>query len=289
MWQQVGQLVDVSGVDELVDTTSVTPWDLLWAALLLIGGLVVARLTRRWLDRVLSRTTQLPEGIVNMLVKITGWTVVAIAVVFALPLVGVDVTPIFILMLLIAAILVLSGRVLLENYGAGVILQAEAMFQPGDQIETNDFSGDVVEVSSRTVLIEARDGRRIVVPNTSVLREPLVILTAQPERRSEITVGLAYGTDLDGARQVLTDAVQQAPGVVAQPPVEALVTEFGDNSINFLVRFWHASDILSGYVVMDEVARAVNRACVDHGLTIAFPQRTLWWGEPPAPDAAPEV
>lgn len=287
MWQQVGQLVDVSGVDELVDTTRVSPWDLLWAALLLIGGLIAARLVRRWLDRLLTRTTQLPEGIINLMVKVTGWIVVTLAVVFALPLLGVDVTPIFLLFLLIVVVVVLSGRALVENYGAGVVLQAEAMFEPGDQIETNDYCGDVIEVSSRAVLIHARDGRRIVVPNTSVLREPLVVLTARPERRSELTVGLAYGTDLDAARRVLMDAAQGAPGVLDDPVLDVYVTEFGDNSVNFLIRFWHASDILSGYVVMDEVARAVNRGCREHGLTIAFPQRTLWWGESPSPDTTP--
>ena len=208
-----------------------------------------------------------------------------LAIVLALPFIGVDTGPVVIVVLFLAAVTVLSGRVLLENFGAGVILQSESTFRPGDQIDTNDCIGRVVEVSSRAVKIESIDGRLIVIPNSSVLTGSVINLTAQNKRRSELVVGLKYGTDLETAHEVLLAAAQDTDGVYSDPPVSVFVSTFGDSSIEFLVWFWHASDIVAGYAVTDAVARNIDRACRQYGLTIAFPQRTLWWGEPPPPEA----
>ena len=275
------QQIDPSGVEELVDTTYVTGWDVLWAALTVLAGLAGARIARRATSRALSAVSGLQENVINLSAKLIGWFVLTVAIVFALPFIGVDTGPVVIVVLFVAAMAVLSGRVLLENFGAGVILQTEGTFKPDDQIETNDCVGKVIEVSSRAVKIEALDGRRVVIPNTSVLRGSVVNLTAQSERRSQLVVGLEYGTDLEAARELLLAAAQGAAGVRTDPPARVFVSAFGESSIDFLIWFWHDSDILSGYEATDAVARNVDLACREHGLTIAFPQRTLWWGQRP--------
>ena len=275
------QQIDPSGVEELIDTTYVTGWDVLWAALTVLAGLAGARIARRATSRALSAVSGLQENVINLSAKLIGWFVLTVAIVFALPFIGVDTGPVVIVVLFVAAMAVLSGRVLLENFGAGVILQTEGTFKPDDQIETNDCVGKVIEVSSRAVKIEALDGRRVVIPNTSVLRGSVVNLTAQSERRSQLVVGLEYGTDLEAARELLLAAAQGAAGVRTDPPASVFVSAFGESSIDFLIWFWHDSDILSGYEATDAVARNVDLACREHGLTIAFPQRTLWWGQRP--------
>jgi len=276
-----------SNVDELIDVTDVTPWDVLWAVLLIAGGIAFASLVRRLIRKRLGLTS-LPMGTVNLLTKVVGWTVIAIAIVFALPLLGIDVTPVYFLVVLAGVVLVVSGKTLIENYGAGVVLQSEGNFEPGDQIATMNHRGMVLEVSSRVVKLETLDGRQVILSNVSVLADPLVVFTKRPKRRSELIVGLAYGTDLDRARQVLRDAAVAVPDVLTTPPPEVFVSEFGDSSINFLVWFWHASDFQSEYETTDQVARSLERACVDHGLTISFPQRTLWWGETQTPESDQE-
>lgn len=275
-----------AGVDELIDAGRVTGLDVLWAVATVGAGFLLAAVARRVARRGLARVQHLPDNLVQLIVKAIGWLVVLVSLIFALPFIGVDVGPFVVVILLIVAVVVLSGRGLLENMGAGIILQTESMFSPGDQVATNDCVGLVREVSSRAVDIQAIDGRRVVVPNSHVLTAPLVVFTAHPERRSELTVGFEYGTDLDTARRALAEATRHAEGVLASPPVDVFVSMFGESSIDFLVWYWHASDIRSGYVVTDAVVRSIDRACKEHGLTIAFPQRTLWWGEPPGPSAS---
>ncbi|RLE18119.1 MAG: hypothetical protein DRJ50_13340, partial [Actinobacteria bacterium] len=72
----------------------------------------------------------------------------------------------------------------------------------------------------------------------------------------------------------------------SSPPPEALVAEFGDNAVNFQLLFWHDPLVLDQYRATDGVARTVARAFREHDIVIAFPQRTLWWGDP---DGLPET
>jgi small conductance mechanosensitive channel len=273
----LGQTVNTE-IDQLIDVSAVTPWDFLWATLVIVTGIVLAGLLRRGIRSRFSQSN-LDEGLLSLLSKVAGWVTIALAVVFALPLLGVDFTPVYLLILLAAAVAVVSGRTLIENYGAGLVLQAEATFGPGDQVLTEGHQGRVVEVSSRIVELETLDGRKLVLPNVSVMANPVEVLTSRPERRSELVVGLEYGTDLETARGVLRGAAQGAAGVLDEPPVEVHAAVFGESSIDFLVWYWHGSDVRSAYEATDEVVRSINRACNESGLKIAFPQRTLWWGE----------
>lgn len=266
---------------DVIDVSNVTFGDVITAAALVVTGLILARVIRRQLGRHLREGLGLPEGTVSLLTKVSSWTIVVVSVGFALPYLGAQVIPVTLLLILVGLILVVSGRALIENYGAGVVLQAEANFDVGDQIRTSEHEGRVVEVSSRVVLIESDDGRRIVIPNTAVLAGPVEILTAKETRRSEMVVGLAHGTDLAFASRVLRDAVRSVPEIAEDPPADVFVEGFSESGVIFLVKFWHHSDLQSQTAVTDRAALAVDAACRENGLEIAVPQRTLWWGEEP--------
>jgi small-conductance mechanosensitive channel len=275
----VAQVIDPGQVEELIDTRNVTAWDYLWAALTVITAFLIAYVVKRVLGRSLEHVHGIPPRIASLITTATTWSIRLLGIVFALPFIGVDIGPVVIFIIILLALLVVAGRVILENFGAGLILQTRAPFRIGDEIVTLDYDGRVEDINGRSVVLLTQDGKRVAVPNTLVLNSPIVTLTTHENRRSELTVGVEYATDLDRAREVLLAAMDNVPGVVDEPAPEAYVVEYADSSIDFLVRFWHPSDILSGYVVTDEVARAINRALRAHGIVIAFPQRTLWWGE----------
>ena len=270
--------VPETGVDELIDVSDVTAWDVVWALVALGVGVLLASLVRR-VVRKRTEALGVPAGTVNLMAKLSSWTIIVLAFVVALSFLGAEVTPFYIILILLVVILVVSGRTLIENYGAGVILQTESLFDPGDLIAIEGQMGVVVEVSSRVLKLETIDGRRVVLPNSGVLASRIEILTDDPVRRSEVLVGLAYGTDLEFARGVLLEATASADGVVADPEPRVLVARFGESSIDFRVWFWHDSDLPSEYETIDRVIRALDLACKENALTISFPQRTLWWGD----------
>ncbi len=267
----------VEQIDEAVDTSAVSTWDPVWALITVVVGVGVSRIARAGARRV-GRSVDLPPNMVDLLGTTVMWTVVAVSVVLALTFVGLDVTPLWLLILLVLVVFVVGGRTLLEAFGAGILLQARAPFQPGDLILVGDERGVVHEVNSRTVVLDTFDGRRIHLPNTQVLAERIVNLTHRGLRMSSLLLDVVYGTDLRAACRVAVDSLGSAVHVVAEPAPVAEVTAFEASSVRIRLRFWHASDETSEYAAIDAAAHGVYAAYHAEGIEFAFPQHTLWWG-----------
>ena len=276
--------VDTSDLTSSLDTSSITVWDFVWAVVIVAASFLLAALTRRLILRGLERFEGIAENYRQLIARATGWFVIGFGVIYALTVLGVDLGPAVLALLLFAVIAFFAGRGLLENFAAGLVLQGTTMFEVGDQIETTVGRGTVLEITGRTVVVRTPDGEDVSIPNSTVVNEPLTNLTNQGERRSTVPVGVAYGTDLEEARRVIRDAAASRDLVLKEPAVEALVTEFGDNAVIIDCRFWHDPTILGENRAVDEVARAVYTALGERGIEIAFPQRTLWWGRGQQPD-----
>ncbi|RLD05878.1 MAG: mechanosensitive ion channel family protein, partial [Chloroflexota bacterium] len=132
--------------------------------------------------------------------------------------------------------------------------------------------GDVVDIGLRSTRIRTRDNRMVVVPN-SLIGKSLVVNYAYPndQYRLEIHIGVAYGTDIEKAREVMVNAVKGVEGVLQDRPVEALFLEFGDSSLTFRVRWW-----LESYVdtrrMFDRVNTALYKALNKEKIQLPFPQ-----------------
>jgi small-conductance mechanosensitive channel len=260
----------------LIDPTGIGWQEGVAALVTMVLAVVVASVAGRLLSRAARRWPNLSTTIVAILIRLVKWTIILLGAAFALLLLGFEVGPLFLVVLIVFAVVVVIGRPLMENFGASVVLQAEAPFHVGDLVEVLGMTGLVREISNRTTVIDTFDGRRIRVPNNQVLNSPIVNLSERGSRRAEIKVGVEYGTDLDRARAVILETMADIDAVFTEPAPEALVNEFGDSSIVFVVWFWYQPSIDHRYRTIDQVTRAVDRALRSDGIVIAFPQRVMW-------------
>jgi small-conductance mechanosensitive channel len=278
------QVIDPTQLGDSIDTQTLTVWDFVWAVVIVAASFLLAAVVRRVVRRLIDRIDGLPETYGMLIARASGWFVIVVGVIYALTVLGVNVGPAVLALLLVAAIAFFAGRGLLENFGAGLVLQGTNMFDVGDQIETGAGAGTVHEVTGRTVVLRTPDGEEINVPNTIVVSEAVTNLTKQGQRRSTIPVGVAYGTDLEEARRVIQHAAAACELALTDPAPDALVNAFDDNAITINLRFWHDPTILGENRAIDQVARRIALDLAEHGIAIAFPQRTLWWGEGSSPD-----
>lgn len=138
------------------------------------------------------------------------------------------------------------------------------------------------------MVVDTWDGRRLYLPSKVVLDSVIVNHTVRGQRRTTLDVGVAYDSYLAEAQRVLLEATSSIEGVFPNPPPEALVTKFGDSSINFAVRFFHKPVITVDFELRDQVALALKSALVAAGIEITFPQRVVWQGRPSGSDNAPD-
>ena len=255
---------------------SVTAVDAVRAAAVFVLTVLVAVVVRRALVRYVDREGSRHVG--RLLGRFLSLVVVALGTVYALDLLGVRIGPLLGALGVGGIALAFAAQDILQNLVAGVLLQVRRPFRVGDQIGSGDYEGVVDDINLRTVELTTYDGLTVYLPNAEVLKQPIVNYTRTPHSRTELTVGLAYDTDLERAREVLMAACRSAAGVQDVPAPEAWVHRFGESSIDIAVRYWHAADIASRWRVRSGVAIAVKRELDAAGMTIPFPQRTLWFG-----------
>ena len=248
------------------------PW--ITAGVTLIGFVVAALVLRAVIERVIRKTDA--EGqIASFVARMVRNVVVLVGIVYALDSIGVSIGPLIGALGITGIAIAFALTAILENVFASVVLKTRKPIKVGDQITTNDISGTVEEINFRSVIIRNFDGEKVVLPSALVNNDVMVNHTDRSTRRTVLPVGVAYGTDLSHAQSVILRATQGVQGVLETPPPQAWVTTFNDSSIDFDVRYWHESDILSMFRVRSGVAMAIKAAFDAEGIEIPFPQRVV--------------
>lgn len=237
-------------------------------------ALAVVVLLAKAVERTLARTRADHVAVVllSRIVRLLG---VIGALLFGLAIAGVEVSSVLAALAVAGVAVGLAVQGILENFIAGVILLVRKPFSAGDQIKSGDFEGTIESIDLRVTRIIDYDGEIILIPNRDVYNNPLVNLTRRGKRRTVVMVGVDYRDDHDDARAVILDAVRTVEGVLDHPEPEVLLTELGESSVNFEVRFWTRPDIRSVRRTQDRVLAAAKRAIEDAGMTIPWPIRTV--------------
>lgn len=248
--------------------------DWLIAGGIVIASIVVARVLSSLLRRLLAATPASENG-AHLIARFVAYVTVIVGFVYALNTVNVPIGPLLGALGVAGLALAFALQDLAENLIAGVSMQVRQPIKRGDEILTNELEGTVVDITLRTVIIDTFDGERVHIPNSMVWKNSILAATRRNTRRTTLMVGVAYDTDLDRAKEVLEEAVKDTEGVLDHPAPLALVTEFGDSSINFAVRYWHRPRMANLWRVRDEVARQIKRSLDQAGIEIPFPQRVV--------------
>lgn len=251
----------------------VTAWDWIHAGIILAVTVALSQLVRRVGPRF-GRFD--PERMaVRVVQRVVMYTLVLVGCVYALGAVRVQVGPLLGALGIGGIALAFALQDTLQNLVAGIILQARRPFRRGDQVQIDRYEGIVQDVDLRNVSLLTYDGLHVFLPNRTVLENPIVNYTRTPTRRSQLTVGVSYGTDLERARTVLLDAVAEAPEVENVPAPSAWVHDFGESSVNLVLMFWHTIDRASVWQARSSVATRVKAALDGAGIEMPFPQRVV--------------
>ena len=183
----------------------------------------------------------------------------------------------------LVSILGLSGvaigfafRDILQNFLAGILLLLSEPFRIGDQIVVNDFEGTVEDIQIRATFIKTYDGRRVVIPNSNLFTNSVIVNTAFEKRRLQYDVGIGYGDDVTRARSLMLEALREAEGTLDDPPPEALVVDLAGSSVNVRIRWWinppRRADVVT---TTDRVLEAVRNKLVANGIDLPFPTQQV--------------
>lgn len=215
------------------------------------------------------------KSIINKFLDIVIYSAVFIII---LKIFGVDLTAFAVIGGAIGVGIGFGLQKIASNFISGIILLFEKSVEVGDivELENGNIFGTVKHFGGRYTLVEAMDGKEIMIPNEEFIINKVTNWTYSNNRaRIEIVVGVAYGSDLIKAKQIMLECAKGHKKCLSYPEAECFLTVFDDYDIKFTLYFW-INDIIDGRLgAKSDVMIAVYQKLTANNIIIPIPQREV--------------
>ena len=273
----------LSPVIDNLDSHAVTFGQMRLTGLALIKGIVflfaslwLASLTGDFVERWAQRNSDLTPSFKVLLGKLSKVLFVTIAILLSVSATGVDLTTLTVFSGAIGLGLGFGLQKIVSNLVAGIIILTDKSIKPGDVIELGDTFGWIGNLRARFVSVVTRDGREYLIPNEDFITERVINWTFSNQQvRIDVKFGVSYDSDPHLIKRLAVEAANSVPRVQQSPPSVCHLVEFGDSSINFVLRFW-IRDAINGLTnVRGDVLLACWDTFAQNDIKIPFPHREV--------------
>ena len=247
------------------------------AIIVFVAFIFIAKYVGKLFDRITKN--QIKQDSIRMItVKVIKAIVVLIGFFIALGLLNLDKVLTSVLagagVVGLAIGLALQGT--LNNTFSGLILSFLPEIQIGDWVETNGYAGSVTEINLRNIVIKQSDNNYVIIPNSKIVEEPFKNFSSTSRSRVFVNCGVGYESDLEMVRDLTLEVIKDLFPQRGNEEVEFLYNEFGDSSINFVLRFWtDATKNRDLLVAQNKAIIAIKKAYDEKDINIPFPIRTI--------------
>ena len=249
----------------------------LLAVVVFIIFVFIAKYVGKIFDKIFAKSIK-QDSIRQMATKVIKAIVILIGFFIALGLLNLDTVLTSVLgaagVVGLAIGLALQGT--LNNTFSGLILSFLPELQIGDWVETNGFAGSVMEINLRNIVIKQSDNNYVIIPNAKIIEEPFKNFTRTARSRVFVNCGVGYSSDLEMVRDLTIKTIEQIFPQRGNEEVELMFQEFGDSSINYVLRFW--TDVTKNRDILtaqNTAIIAIKKAYDAKGINIPFPIRTI--------------
>jgi len=158
----------------------------------------------------------------------------------------------------------------LSNIAAGFMVAVTKPFKKGDYVTVNGESGSIENVGISITELKTIDNKLIIVPNKSVWGSNIVNFTKFSKRRVDMTMGVGYDDNLDKVIKSTLEVLKDDKRVLSDPDPQVAVSEFGDSSVNLVIRPWvKTSDYWDFFF---DFQKAIKEKYDKEGINIPYPQ-----------------
>jgi small conductance mechanosensitive channel len=256
--------------DKLIEYVIGHAGALISAAVVIVVGFVAARWIGKLIDRWLTRKAMEPPMRI-LLVRIVRLLIFAMALVVALGTAGMDVTALIAGVSIAGVGVGLALQGVLGNLIAGFTIIFTKPFRVGEWIEIAGVSGQVKSIELFSTTLTHTDMSRVVIPNRKIIGD--ILHNYGSVRQLDLSVGVAYGTNLNDATAVVRHVLAASPRVLKEPAPIVGVTMLADCSINIAVKPWVK---VNDYVLAQgEINQAIAEQLRAANISIPFPQREV--------------
>jgi len=255
------------------------------AIVIFIIGSIVARVVSGAVNR-LMRLRGIDATVADFLAAIVRYTVLAFTFIAVLSRLGVQTASVIAVLGAAGLAVGLALQGSLANFAAGVLLVAFRPFRTGEYVDLGGVAGTVTQVQIFSTTLRTVDDKIIVIPNGKIIAGNIINTSREPNRRTEIIVGVAYDADIDQVKKVLGDIIAADSRIQHDKGVTVRLNELGPSSLNFVVRVWSTNG--DAAEIYWDLLEAFKRALDAHKIALPFPQLDVHLHQQPSAKAANE-
>jgi small-conductance mechanosensitive channel len=252
-----------------IGTQGVSPISLVKALLFLALLAVLSNWVSQLLYQRVSKTTAFDPQHSYLLARVVSLVIYVVGLMIGLQAAGVNLNSFAILGGTLGIGVGFGLQSIVANWVAGLVLLVEQPFRIGDRIDVGGTAGVVGRVGVRSTWVRTYDNEVIIVPNSDFTTHQVTNWTVNDDRvRLSIGVVVAHQCDAEEVAALMLEVASEHPGVLSDPPPEALLNDIGQNSLSFSLRFWTIIQEHDNHRLKSDLRLLILKKLQEHGISI---------------------
>jgi small-conductance mechanosensitive channel len=245
-----------------------------------VGALALTLTVAAWIARI-TETRVMAAKHVEMstrvvIAKLVRTAALFLAVLIALPMVGIDITTLAIFGSALGVGLGFGLQKIASNYVSGFIVLLDRSLHIGDLITVDTRRGVVTAIESRYTVVKGTDGTEYIVPNEKLITDTVNHHTfSDPKVAVVVPITVGYEADVEKALAILVECARDIPAVLADPKPIARAKLFKDHGVELELVCWIADVVVGDADVRSDLLRDILKRFASAGLEIPYPRRDV--------------
>lgn len=212
-------------------------WNIVLFFAILVIGIILIKILLSVTRKVLKHTKmeKIAQQFICTILKFVLWLALILILLSQL---GIEITGI---LTAFSAILLAVGMALqnaIANVANGIVIISSHMFKKGDYIITGGAEGSITDINFMFTTLVTPDNKKITMPNSTLLNNNVTNLGAFPKRRVDFTFSVAYETDVELVKKIVTDVMTSNGKVYLDPAPFCRLKVLNASSIDFFANCW---------------------------------------------------
>lgn len=223
--------------DSIVNYFETNVWNIVWFFVILLVGVLLIKFILSLVRKMLSKTKmeKIAQQFICTALKFCLWLVL---ILLLLSQVGIEISGI---LTAISALILAVGMALetnMANLANGIVIVSNHMFKKGDYIIVDGVEGNITDINFLFTTLLTSDNKKVTLPNSTIVNSSVINLGANEKRRIDFTFSVAYESDVELVKKIVTDVMKSDGRVYLDPAPFCRLKTMNASSLDFFANCW---------------------------------------------------
>lgn len=247
--------------------------NIIGALLILIIGWIIAGWARRFVARVLGKSSKVDVTLTSFLSSTVRYIIIIFTIIAVLGKFGVETASLITILGAASLAIGLALQGTLSNVAAGVMLLMFRPFKLGDFINAAGHAGTIKKLGLFTTEMATGDNVQITMPNSQIWGTSIMNYSANATRRVDLVIGIGYNDSIDDAIREIGSVIDGDDRALKSPEASIFVGELADSSVNIVVRVWTENG--NYWPLKAALTKGIKLRFDEKGINIPYPQQDV--------------